>query len=429
MQLEKRKFDYKWVIFCLCFLMNFVCLGFCSSNKGLYLSAITDPKALDLPRSLFSINDSCRFIATALINLFFGTLIYKFGFRKMAIFGFSCLIASSLLYSVAENIYVFYVGGALLGLGASFTTTTMTGSLIRRWFKNDIGKYTGIVFAANGIGGALAAQIITPLIFDESDPFGYRTSYRLVALITLITGIIVVALLRERPKDQPVSPVPVKKRNARGRSWEGLPFETIKKRPYFYMIAAGTLMTGFILQGIGGVYAAHFKDVGIDSGYLATVTSIYSLALTVSKILVGFVYDKKGLRFILLMCQSATVIAFTLLLLVSNTITGKALAILFALLYAIALPLETLVIPLVVNDAFGTAAYDKVLGIMTAMNYTGYALGTPAINLCYDISGTYTPVFIAFIVLMPIIAIGFQFALRGVNKDKLAYQNNNTINK
>lgn len=424
MELTKRKFDYKWVIFVLCFFMNFVCLGFCSSNKGLYLSAITE--ALGIKRSLFSINDSCRFVSTALINLFFGTLIYRFGFRKMAAFGFSCLVASSLIYSISNNIWGFYLGGILLGFGASFTTTTMTGSLIRRWFKTDIGKYTGIVFAANGIGGALAAQIISPLIYHETNPFGYRISYRLVALVTLITGIAVILLLREHPKDEEGSTI-VKKRSSRGRSWEGLPFDTLRKRPYFYVIALCTLMTGFILQGIGGVYAAHFKDVGIDAGYLATIASIYSLTLTISKILVGFVYDKKGLRFILLMCHGATVIAFALLLLVSNTLSGKIMAVIFSLLYALAIPLETLVIPLVVNDAFGSTAYDKVLGIMTAMNYTGYALGTPLINLCYDSYGTYTPIFVAFIVLMPLIALTIQLALRGVQKDKQALESSKAI--
>ena len=77
----KRRFDYKWVILALSFMMVFVCLGFCSANKGLYLAAITE--ALGIKRSLFSINDSCRFITTAIINLFFGSLISRFGIRKM----------------------------------------------------------------------------------------------------------------------------------------------------------------------------------------------------------------------------------------------------------------------------------------------------------------------------------------------------------
>ena len=84
--MEKKKFEYKWIILVLCVLMNFVCLGFCSSNKGMYLTAITE--AWGMPRSLFSINDSCRFIASAVVNLFFGALIYRWGIRKMVAVGF-----------------------------------------------------------------------------------------------------------------------------------------------------------------------------------------------------------------------------------------------------------------------------------------------------------------------------------------------------
>ena len=54
----KKRLDYRWVVIAVCFLMVFTCLGFCSSNKGLYLSAIT--KALGIKRSLFAINDTCR---------------------------------------------------------------------------------------------------------------------------------------------------------------------------------------------------------------------------------------------------------------------------------------------------------------------------------------------------------------------------------
>ena len=126
----KKKLEYKWVILAACFLMVLVCLGFCSSNKGMYLSAITN--ALGIKRSLFSINDTCRFVATAIANLFFGSLIARFGVRKMAAFGFAALIGSSLIYALADSIYIFYIGGLLLGLGFTFTTTTMASSIIRQ---------------------------------------------------------------------------------------------------------------------------------------------------------------------------------------------------------------------------------------------------------------------------------------------------------
>ena len=60
---EKKKFDYKWVIIALSFLMVMVCLGFCSSPGSLYIAPVTE--ALKIERSLYSINNSMRFIATA----------------------------------------------------------------------------------------------------------------------------------------------------------------------------------------------------------------------------------------------------------------------------------------------------------------------------------------------------------------------------
>lgn len=412
----KNKLDYKWIILTICFLMTFVCLGFCSGNKGLYLTAITE--ALGIKRSLFSINDSCRFVASALINLFFGSLVGRFGVRKMTAFGFVSLIASMLIYAYASNIFVFYIGGILLGIGLSFTTITMASSIVRRWFKKDVGKYTGIVFAANGIGGAVAAQIASPMINEVGNPFGYRTSYLVVVLILFVVGTLAVIFLREKPQDDTPLNVTTKKKGTPENIWYGIEYETAKKRPYFYLSAIMVLLTGFILQGITGIYAAHMKDVGLSAGYIATVVSVFSLSLTFSKLAVGALYDRFGLRMVLVLCQGSTVLAFLAMVLLNPSSSGMVLAMVFALFYAIALPLETLVIPLIVNDMFGAASYDKILGIFCAMNYTGYALGIPIVNLCYDIFGSYKPILITFSILMIPICIVFQIGICSAHKEK-----------
>ena len=74
---QPKRFHYAWVIFAICFLSVFTSLGFCSSPKSLCLAAITED--LGIPQSLFSIGNSCRFMSTAVINLFFGKLVAKFG--------------------------------------------------------------------------------------------------------------------------------------------------------------------------------------------------------------------------------------------------------------------------------------------------------------------------------------------------------------
>ena len=67
------------------------------------------------------------------------------------------------------------------------------------------------------------------------------------------------------------------------------------------------------------------------------------------------------------------------------------LGVVFAILFAVGLPLETLVVPLIANDLFGSKSYDKILGILLAANYTGYALGAPFRNLFRDFGSGYAP--------------------------------------
>ncbi len=150
----KKKIEYKWIVVALCFAMVFTTLGFCSSNKALYLSAITE--TLQLPRSAFALGDSIRFISTAVVNMFFGTLVRKFGTKKLIGAGFCSLICFTVLYATSNNLWGFYIGGAFLGIGLSWTTTTMVGWVVGKWCKENKGTIMGAVLAANGIGGAVA---------------------------------------------------------------------------------------------------------------------------------------------------------------------------------------------------------------------------------------------------------------------------------
>ena len=348
-------------------------------------------------------------------------MIYKYGVRKLTAFGFAMLIVSMLTYAFAPNVIVFCLGGAFLGIGLTFTTTTMASSVIRRWFHKDIGKYTGLVLAANGVGGAVATQILSPLIESQTPIMGkpgYKISYLLVALILLILGVLVVSLLRERPKNVTIEATPAGKKKARGSSWVGMDFQTAKKKPYFYIVILIVFLTGFSVQGISGVYKAHMRDIGLDSALVTNIISIFSLVFTAAKILVGVIYDKFNLRKVLIVCEGAAIISFLILAFITPTTIGAILGFAYAVAFAFAMPLETLVIPLIANDLFGNANYDKILGFLIAANYSGYAIGAPTVNLCFDLFGTYKPVLLVLAGVMLCSFIIFQFVLNTSAKDK-----------
>ncbi len=396
-----------------CFCMIFVCLGFCSSNKGLYLTAITE--ALGIKRSLFSINDSCRFITTAVANLFFGTLIQKFGAKKMVAAGFLCLIISTLIYANANHLAVFYLGGCFLGAGLSLTTTTMVSYLVNKWFQESRGTVSGVVLCANGLGGALAAQIITPIIYEDGNPFGYQNAYHLVALILLIVGVFVVFFIREPSGVQAENS---EKKKKRGKKWTGISQAEAMRKPYFYAAAVCVFLTGAALQGINGIAAAHFNDAGLDAGFIATVLSVHSVILCGSKLIVGFSYDKLGLRVTLLICEISAVLSFLALALCGSNSLGIGCAFAWGILSALALPLETVMVPLIAADLFGEKEFAKLLGTFVSLNVAGYAFGTPIANLVYDSMGSYLPILYAIALIMLLVIISFQIILNAAEKTR-----------
>lgn len=411
---KNRQLDYKWVIAAIGFLMVFVTLGFCSSNKSVYIGAITE--ATGISRGLFSFNDSCRYISTAIVNIFFGSLIEKYGAKKLVLCGFGSLICSCLLYSIAENIAVFYLGGVFLGIGLSFTTTAMVGCIVNKWFKENKGTIMGAVLAANGLGGATAAQIVYPIIYEENNLFGYRNAYRLVALILFVVAIIVLIFLKEHPKAQEKTKFTVEKKKPKGNSWVGLELSEVKKLGFFYSMLACTFIIGFMLTGINGVAAAHMRDVKLDATYIALVLSLHSIALTVFKFLTGFMSDKLGMRFTITVCSLAAVVAMFLLVVMSNSVQGKVFTMIYGIISSLAQPLETVMIPILVGDLFGQKSFNKILGIFITVNTTGFALGSPVINFVYDKLGSYKMAFLACGIMMIFVIILMQFSITKAHK-------------
>lgn len=58
----------------------------------------------------------------------------------------------------------------------------------------------------------------------------------------------------------------------------------------------------------------------------------------------------------------------------------------------------------------------KMVGILIAVNYAGYALGSPVINAVYDIFHSYTPAFAFCALLMVGVTVVMQFAITKAHK-------------
>ena len=384
----------------LCSLMVFITLGFCSSSNSMYVVPITE--ALGFSRSAYAAMYSLRYVFTAVLNLFFGGLVLRFGTKKLILVGFAFLILSTLVYSIADELALFGLGSILLGMGLSFTTTTMVGVVINSCCRENKGKYMGFVLATNGVGAAVARTILTPII-NSGDEFGFRNSYRLVVLILLAAALLILFLLRDNGKGEKAKPK-TEKSDVRTAT-------SITGKPYFYIVLVCAFFTGLILQSVGGIAEPNMRDRGVDIDWITVVFSISSIILSCTKFTTGFLYDKCGLRFTSNICYCAAAITMPLLLLVRNSTIGMILSFAYVIVYAIALPLETVMLPLFARGLFDDASFSKALGILSAVNVAGYAIGGPIANLFFDLTGNYDAWLVISAIAMVAICIGMNIAI------------------
>lgn len=394
--------------------MVMVALGFGSSTKSLFPDEIA--KALGVERSLVSIGESCRYIATAVVNLFFGVLIAKFGAKKLICVGFFSLIASMLLYSFANNLILIYLAGTLLGIGFSFTTTTMVGYVVGIWCSENKGTIMGAVLASNGIGGAIAIQLAGGLI-DPNVIGSYRNAYRMIAIVFAVVALIIFAFFKDKPENSENNYL-AKGKKKRGQDWVGIEFSEAVRKFYFWGALVCIFFSGFILQGSHGIVAMHFKDVGIDYGAVKGLLSFSSLILASAKFITGFVYDKKGLRVASGFCTVIAILTTLLLVFIKGNNIGFILAVVFAAISPFALPLETIMLPIYALDLFGNKSYAKILGLFVSVNVSGYALGAPVMNLCYDVAGSYVPALIIVSGIMLAVFVLLQFVISAARKEQ-----------
>ena len=397
--------------------MEMVALGFCSSTRSYFIGPVTTH--LGVERSAYAINDTVRYTSSSVVTLFFGFLIGKFGARKLIAAGFLCLIGSSLCYALAPNVWVIYLGGMLLGTGLAWTSTSMVGYVINKWSKKNKGTIMGAVLAANGVGGAIAMQIVSPIIERPGNIPGYKVAYFVIACVLLTFGTLIVVFFRNDPKNS-VGDLSddIPKKKSRGESWVGVDIKVLKKQGYFYAALICIFFTGFALTAINGVAVQHMKDVGLDVVYVTNIWSLHSLFLAVFKFLTGFLYDKLGLRKTMLICSITTVFVMVSLASVTPTPEGMILAAIYSIFSGLALPLETIMLPIIAGDLFGQKSYAQVLGFISAISTLGYSVSSPLMNLVYDKLGSYRIGLLASGAIMIAVIFSMQFIITKANKVK-----------
>ena len=288
---EEKKFNYDFIIIALCALVFILGSGLWGAG-GLVVVPITT--ALDISRTTYSFTNTIRAATVSIATLFFAFFVDKLGTKPMLCIGFVAYFFAALLYALAKSIVLLYLSAFSLGLAFSWTGTPIVSYIINKVCKKNEGAILAGVLSGSALGAIIFTQIVTPFISDNSDPFGYRNAYYIMAGISVVMFFLLLFLFKAPRKGEELN---VKKgKETRGKKWIGIEYAQAYKKPYFYGVCVCVFMSGVFLSGLSGLSAAHMSDRGINVDTIALVASISAIAVLVFKFVAGIIYDHAGLR-------------------------------------------------------------------------------------------------------------------------------------
>ena len=212
---------------------------------------------------------------------FEGYLIDKFGPRIM-VCGSGVLVAIAwVINSVADSLFLLYLGAAVGGIGAGVIYGASVGNALK-WFPDRRGLAAGLTAAGFGAGSAATVIPIANMIQSS----GYEAAFLWFGLGQGIV-VIFVALLLRAPEAGEV-PVPASPAVQQTRRDYG-PSEVLKTPVFWVMyvmfvgVGAGGLMAIAQLAPIANDY----KIAGVPVSLLGLTLPALTFALTIDRVLNG----------------------------------------------------------------------------------------------------------------------------------------------
>jgi OFA family oxalate/formate antiporter-like MFS transporter len=210
-----------------------------------------------------------------------GYLIDKFGPRIMISLSGVLVAIAWVINSMADSLFLLYVGAAIGGIGAGVIYGGSVGNALK-WFPDRRGLAAGLTAAGFGAGSALTVIPIANMIQTS----GYQAAFLWFGLGQGIVVVIVALFLRApQPGEVAVPAAPAVQQSRR----DFTPGEVLKTPPFWVMYAM------FVMVGAGGLMAIaqlapianDFKIANIPVSLLGLTLPALTFALTIDRVLNG----------------------------------------------------------------------------------------------------------------------------------------------
>jgi sugar phosphate permease len=394
----RKVLSYRFIIFAI-LAVAYLLVYF----HRLSLSVVADAlvKEFQTSASVMGLLGSVYFYCYAVMQLPAGLLSDSIGPRKSVTVFLLIASAGSILFGLSPNIPVAFAGRILVGFGVSMAFIP-TIKILSQWFRpNEFAFMAGILQAVGG-AGVLAA---TWLLAIMTVRFGWRLSFELIGIVTLIVVVLNWLIVRDKPQDKgwpSILEIENKEKNGSSvvqeiRLWEGV--KRVVSEPYFWPVAVWFFFDCGIFFGFGALWSGPYliHTYGISREEAGRILSMLAWGMIIGGPLVGILSDRvlKSRKTPFIICA---MILVNIILLMYMFPGGFSIPALYMLFFAFSVCSSAIVVMAftTTKEMFPVEIAGTSVGMVNLFPFLGGAVFMPLLGRILDIypktaAGGYAP--------------------------------------
>ncbi|MBW2092593.1 MAG: MFS transporter [Deltaproteobacteria bacterium] len=328
-----------------------------------------------------------------------GRLVDRYGSRKIIAAGASITGIGFISLSLAQNLWSFYTGYIVAGLGMAGAGMVPATALVSNWFNKWRGTAVGIMSGGIGAGGLVFAPLIGAYLIPN---FGWRTAYLILALSTWVIIPLALLVIKTRPSDIGLNPDGRKNdepvAEASFSADQGVTLKMALATLSLWLLAVSFLTHGFCEVGILQTQVPYLKDIGFPLAMASTAFGVVGFFSLVGKILFGWLCDRIKAKYACAIGLCVELAGLFILLAVSPA-SPMAILWLYAVVMGLGVGSWLPTMSMLVSTNFGLVAYGTIYGIISFTMSLGSATGPLTAGYIYDMKGSYHWAFVIFVIL------------------------------
>lgn len=392
-------------------LVFLACLLICGGGQGILVnsySIFVKPvcESLGFARFEFTMYGSIILVTCTALYPVLGILFKRPYFNRIMLF---CAVISGLVpigFSFSQDLWHFYILAIVQGIFFDGVSMTLTALIINCWFEENQGVVLGIVFAGSGAAAALMTKFGGWIIGNA----GWESGYMAMGVISLCMLVPSTLLFQWLPLNPATSRISEKNTLHSAN----MSYRELLQMPQLFLMTGGCIGIGFTLQTFSTHIVAYTSDVGFSSSVQSTIVSLMMVLSMGSKILLGRIVDKYGVKWAVLTIGTNVVLAALLLL----NITRIPYAYLMISLTAAFGISGGAVLSILVEYCFGKDGHTKGYPLMSTMSTIGMAIGGPVPGAIFDHMGSYKLVWYMVLAIILLAGVLFAAAINIADKEK-----------